>query len=90
MVNIDDQEEFKNSRGICFKILEKDDLRFIGHTGGQKGFISFFYIHPETKTAAIFIVNTLDISNNGISTTRKLFADIRDNLIDNIWPLFIE
>jgi CubicO group peptidase (beta-lactamase class C family) len=87
---IDNQDSLKMYRGLSFQILEGDDLRLIGHTGGQKGFISFFYIHPETKTGAITVFNTLDISTPGISNTRKLSSQIRDVLMERIWPLFLD
>ena len=87
---IDDQDSLKMSRGLSFLILERDDLRVIGHTGEQKGFISFFYIHPESKTGAIAVFNTLDLSTPGISNTRKLSAQIRDLLFEKVWSLFLD
>ena len=86
---IDNQDSLKISRGLSFLILERDDLRVIGHTGGQKGFISFFYIHPESKTGAVAVFNTLDLSTPGISNTRKLSAQIRDLLFEKVWSLFL-
>jgi len=86
---IDDQDSLVISRGLTFLILNNHDLRIIGHTGGQKGFISFFYIHPETKTGAIVIFNTLDLSTPGVSNTRKLSAQIRDLFLERLWPLFL-
>jgi CubicO group peptidase (beta-lactamase class C family) len=87
---INDQDSLKMSRGLSFQVIEKDDLRLIGHTGGQKGFISFFYIHPETRTGAIVVFNTLDLSTSGISNTRKLSNHIRNILMERMWPLFID
>jgi CubicO group peptidase (beta-lactamase class C family) len=86
---IDIQNELKLSRGLSFLILENDNLRIIGHTGGQKGFISFFYIHPESKTGAIVVFNTQVISGSDISKTRIISAEIRDLFIERLWPLFI-
>ena len=87
---IQDQDSLQLSRGLSFLILENDNLRLIGHTGGQKGFISFFYIHPESKTGAIVAFNTQVISESGMSTTRKLSAEIRDLFIERLWPLFLD
>ena len=87
---IDNQNDLHSSRGISFLILEKDDIRLIGHTGGQKGFISFFYIHPESKTGAIVAFNTQTITESGLSNTRKLSTEIRDLLIERIWSLFLD
>ena len=87
---IDNLDNLKYYRGLSFLILENNNLRIIGHTGGQKGVISFFYIHPESKTGAITVFNTLDISTPGISNTRKLSEEDRSLFFERLWPLFLE
>lgn len=87
---MDEDDKLSISRGLSFQILEKGDLRIIGHTGGQRGFLSFYYIHPESKTGAILVFNTVDISSPASSVTRNLLYNIRDLLMDQIWPLFLE
>jgi len=87
---IGNQDALQLSRGLSFLIVENDNLRLIGHTGGQKGFISFFYIHPESKTGVIVAFNTQVISESGISNTRILSAEIRDLIIERLWPLFLD
>lgn len=86
---IDSDDELQLSRGLSFLILQNENLQVIGHTGGQKGFISFFYIHPESKTGAIVVFNTQVISESGISKTRELSAEIRNLFLNRIWPLFL-
>jgi CubicO group peptidase (beta-lactamase class C family) len=44
--------------GLCFLIQEQDGSRIVTHTGGQQGYVSFFYVHPESKTGAIGVWNT--------------------------------
>jgi CubicO group peptidase (beta-lactamase class C family) len=87
---MEDQNEITMSRGLSFQILEQGSLRIIGHTGGQRGFLSFYYVHPETATAAILVFNTLDLSTADISTTRKLLDQIRNILMERVWPLIID
>lgn len=44
--------------GLCFFVLERGGSRFATHTGGQRNFISFFYVHPASGTAACAAFNT--------------------------------
>src|SRR5690606_27186821 len=46
------------SMGLCFFVSELEGQRFVGHTGGQHEFVTFFYLHPESGTAAIGAFNT--------------------------------
>lgn len=46
------------SMGLCFFVSELDGQRFVGHTGEQHGFVTFFYLHPESGTAAVGAFNT--------------------------------
>ena len=39
-------------------IQEHGGQRFVTHTGGQREFISFFYVHPASGTGAIGAFNT--------------------------------
>jgi CubicO group peptidase (beta-lactamase class C family) len=43
-----------------FFLEDFDGMQVIGHTGTQKSFYSFFYIHPMSGTACIAITNTDD------------------------------
>lgn len=55
---IEDQNNMRSSVGLSFFIEELNDMRLIGHTGTQHSFYSFFYIHPESRTAVISVTNT--------------------------------
>lgn len=48
----------KGSVALSFFEEEFDGMKVIGHTGTQKAFYSFLYIHPESATACIAITNT--------------------------------
>lgn len=44
--------------GLCFFVQERGGSRFATHTGGQHEFVSFFYVHPASGTAACGAFNT--------------------------------
>lgn len=46
------------SIGLCFFVQERAGQRIATHTGGQQGYVSFFYAHPASKTGAIGVWNT--------------------------------
>jgi len=57
--------------GLTFFVQEHDGTRFPTHTGGQKDFVTFFYVHPASGTAALGAFN----SNTGgpvMAAIRKL------------------
>jgi CubicO group peptidase (beta-lactamase class C family) len=53
-----DSEAPGDSIGLSFFVLWRDGVRFIGHTGHQAGFRSFFYVDPKTSAAVIAAFNT--------------------------------
>ena len=57
--------------------------RFIGHTGSQMGYRSFFYIEPVSKTAAIWVVNSSPRDDEP-----KLVHRQRADLFETIFPMF--
>jgi CubicO group peptidase (beta-lactamase class C family) len=91
-VDIGDEGGLHQSMGLTFFLLEHQGRTFVGHTGGQKGFISFFYVHPESRTASLAAFNTLGISTDGAPKpdTRRVLADLRERLFDRVFPLFVE
>lgn len=55
---IEEANGIKSSVGLSFFIEEFEGMRVIGHTGTQWSNYSWFYIHPESRTAAISVTNT--------------------------------
>jgi CubicO group peptidase (beta-lactamase class C family) len=53
-----DGEAPGDSVGLSFFVLWRGGVRFIGHTGHQAGFRSFFYVNPATSAAVIAAFNT--------------------------------
>ncbi len=41
------------SLGLTFFVQEKGGSRFCTHTGGQRDFVTFFYVHPASGTGAL-------------------------------------
>lgn len=44
--------------GLCFFVRRRGGSAFVGHTGGQRDFVSFFYVHPASGTGACGAFNT--------------------------------
>ncbi|HEX6812904.1 MAG TPA: serine hydrolase domain-containing protein [Planctomycetota bacterium] len=44
--------------GLCFFVRERGGSRFAAHTGGQRAFVTFFYVHPASGTGALGAFNT--------------------------------
>ena len=42
-----DENGTTHSMGLTLLLREHDGRRFVGHTGGQKAFVSFCYIDPD-------------------------------------------
>ena len=81
----------KDAMALTFFIEDNFGQRFIGHSGSQNGFISHFYIRPDTRTAYIIAFNTHAIPTDKDSgqDTRRLDREIKDHLFQRIFPLFV-
>ncbi len=44
--------------GLCFFVQQHGAQRVVTHTGGQQGYVSFFYAHPASGTGAVGVWNT--------------------------------
>lgn len=80
----------KDSMGLSFFIEDNYSQRFIGHSGGQNGFISHFYLKPESRTAYLIAFNTHATSKekDAGQDTRRLDREIKEYLFQKIFPLF--
>ena len=85
-----DGQNRKDAMGLSFFIEDNYGQRFIGHSGGQNGFISHFYIKPETRTAYLIAFNThaTPTEKDSSQDTRKLDREIKEYLFQRIFPLF--
>jgi CubicO group peptidase (beta-lactamase class C family) len=80
----------KDAIGLSFFIEDNFGQHFIGHSGSQNGFISHFYIRPDTRVAYIIAFNTeaTPTEKEPNQDTRKLDREIKDYLFQKIFPLF--
>jgi len=65
-----------DSMGLSFFILWRGGTRFVGHTGHQAGFRSFFYINPATGSGVVAAFNTTNDADNDRSEAG--FRTVRD------------
>lgn len=76
--------------GLSFFIEENYGQRFIGHSGGQNGFITHFYIQPETRAGYLIAFNTHGLPERGVSApdTRLLDRELKEYLFENLFPRY--
>jgi CubicO group peptidase (beta-lactamase class C family) len=81
----------KDAIGLTFFIEDNFGQRFIGHSGGQNGFISHFYLRPDTRTAYVIAFNTeaTSAAKDSGQDTRRLDREIKEYLFQKIFPLFV-
>ncbi len=68
-----------DSMGMSFFILWRHGVRFVGHTGSQAGFRSFFYIDPATRAGVLAAFNTSNAVHGDASAAG--FRAIRDSAL---------
>lgn len=81
-----DGQNRKDAMGLSFFIEDNYGQHFIGHSGSQNGFISHFYIKPDTRTGYIVAYNTT--ADSGSQNTRTLDREVKEYLFQKIFPLF--
>lgn len=71
-----DQEP--DSMAMSFFVIHSGPATFVGHTGEQAGFVSFFYLNPANRTAVVASFNTdTDLPENAAETDpRKSAFDV--------------
>ncbi len=79
-----------DSIGLAFFVNHADGATLIGHTGSQRGFRAFFYLHPETTTAVVAAFNTAaaDERPGNHPDIAALREGIITRLVKGVLPLF--
>ena len=89
---VDTESTPQMSVGLSFFILQKDEIRVVGHTGGQKAFATFIYMDPESGTGCIAAFNTAigirDEEGKYHSPSNDLFTGLQTRFFEDIIPLF--
>jgi CubicO group peptidase (beta-lactamase class C family) len=80
------QDSPTGSVGLSYFILQQGEVRVIGHTGSQAAFRSFFYLHPETRSAMIAVFNTDAAGNAQHPSVQPLFSGLLDRFTTRIIP----
>jgi CubicO group peptidase (beta-lactamase class C family) len=85
-----DGQNRKDAMGLTFFIEDNFGQHFIGHSGTQNGFLSHFYLRPDTRMAYIIAFNTqaMPTEKDPSQDTRRLDREIKDHLFQRIFPLF--
>jgi CubicO group peptidase (beta-lactamase class C family) len=68
-----------DSMGLSFFVLWRSGTRFVGHTGHQAGFRSFFYLDPSTGAAVVAAFNTTNDARTDVSEAG--FRAVRDSAL---------
>ncbi len=88
-----DGEQRTDAMGLTYFLEDNFGQHFIGHSGGQNGFISHFYLRPETRTAYIVAFNTHAIPKESEpdtgQNTRVLDREIKDYLFKQVFPALV-
>jgi CubicO group peptidase (beta-lactamase class C family) len=88
-----DGESRKDAMGLTYFIEDNFGQHFIGHSGTQNGFLSHFYLRPDTRTAYIIAFNTHAIGKEQEAdtgqNTRTLDREIKDYLFKNVFPRLV-
>lgn len=76
--------------GLTFFLEKNYGTNFIGHSGGQNGFTTHFYLHPATRTAYLIAFNTWTVPTKEKPNLRTSILDrtIKEYLFENLFPLF--
>jgi CubicO group peptidase (beta-lactamase class C family) len=80
--------EISGALGLTYFLLDFRGVRYVGHTGSQRAFFSFFYIDPEARTGALFALNTSGLDRPPRPDARGILNSVRDSLFREIFPLF--
>ncbi len=67
------------SMGLGFFLCPRGGDTFIGHTGEQAGYRSFFYLNPATHSAVVGVFNTTDYAH-GDAPEQRFQALVEDAL----------
>lgn len=85
----------RDAMGLSFLLEENHGMKLFGHYGEQAGFISHFYIRPDSRTAYIIAFNTNATPARssgdtmpGEGNTMKLDREIKNYLLTRIFALF--
>ncbi len=87
VVPIGDSPYGTSSMGLSFFLYEQGGHQVVGHTGSQRGFLSYMYFDPIAKVGAISALNTVGLDETG-PDSNELRVAITTRLLNELFPLF--
>lgn len=76
--------------GLSFFVERREGMQVIGHSGGQNGFISHFYISPAQGIGYLVAFNTdWEAADEKKDPTREADAAVRSYVIKNTFPVLL-
>ncbi len=80
----------REAMALGFFLEEYEGTRYVGHTGSQKAFQAFVYVHPESRTGVIAAFNSTGVRSDGPPrpATRSILNWLREEMFLRIFPLF--
>jgi CubicO group peptidase (beta-lactamase class C family) len=74
--------------GFGFSVEDHFGSRYIGHAGGQNGFITHFFVQPQRKVGYVAAFNTelMPTKTDSKRTTVEIDRKLRDHLFQNVFP----
>ncbi len=87
VVPVDEEAGRREWMGLSFFVLERDGRRYVGHTGSQKAYRSFFYIDPESGAGVVGAFNTVG-SGDEPPDTDALRVELRERLFEEVLGRF--
>jgi CubicO group peptidase (beta-lactamase class C family) len=87
--DVEDGPEGTVRIGLSFFLEKRQGLALVGHSGGQNGFTSHFYVHLPGRTGYLIAFNTAAEAPgpDGRGDARLLDREFRDYLVRNVIPL---
>ena len=89
-VPIQETGKLREAMALTFFLEDYEGTRYVGHTGSQKAFVSFVYVHPGSKAGAIVAFNSTGVPGEGPArpATRAILNGFRETLFSRVFPLF--
>jgi CubicO group peptidase (beta-lactamase class C family) len=89
VLSTSDDGASKDQIGLIFFSMQRDGFRVVGHTGSQRGFRSFFWIHPESQTGVIAAFNTAPADTSPHPNIQTIFSGLTERVMNGVFPLFV-
>ena len=85
-LSANDSEAMGDSIALSFFVRHQGKSRLIGHTGSQRGFRAFFYLHPESGTAVVSAWNTAPVNEQpGVHPDTRAIRESILRKLEAIW-----